>query len=341
MLDPHIEPATEEDIPALAHLRTAQGWLPSPRLLRTIQVWPGGRVFLIRESSLAPAAARTATPAAPIATASAIAASHVGVIGNVIVRDDYRRRGLGRLTMEAALRWLRECGARHVLLAATPEGRPLYTRLGFVATEPSWFAHGSVDALDRGVLLARADGLRARVAPAGALGAYAAMDAAAFGGDRLGLLELLLREPETWLHIVTGEGATKPVDSSPAGYLILRRLRSHRQTLQIGPWVATTPSAAAALLASLLDADAPWRERFLAEVGPRMFEPRILAGVDRRAALALVVAAGAALIEDDVVMQLDFAPGADPQSIVATGGPPQPVAAHPEWLYAWLAPMVF
>jgi GNAT superfamily N-acetyltransferase len=328
---PRIEPATAADIPALTRLRAEQGWHPSPRLLRTIHAWEGGRIFLIRQSTLAdPGPLSSLAGQSPIATTSAIAAGTVGVIGNVIVRAEYRNRGLGRVIMEATLRWLRERGVRHVVLAATPEGRPLYARLGFVDMAPSWFAQGPVAPLDYELLVTRAGATQARQMPVSSLAALAALDRAAFGGDRLGLLDVLLCESQTWLYVAGDH------HGEPSGYLIVRRLQSHPDTLQIGPWVAQTPEAAAALLAAALGPQAAWHERMDPDI-----EPRILAVVDRRNALALLGAAGATLIEDDIVMQLDFAPGSPPESIAATAGPPQPIATHPDWLYAWLAPMVF
>ncbi len=334
MRAPRIESATAADIPALTRLRAEQGWRPSPRLLRAIQAWEGGRIFLIREGALAdPDPSSSPAGQSPIATTSAIAAGPVGVIGNVIVRADYRNRGLGRVIMQATLRWLRERGVGHVLLAATPEGRPLYARLGFVDMAPSWFAQGLVAALNLAMLLARAAATQAQQMPASSLDTLAALDTAAFGGDRLGLLNVLLRESQTWLYGAYGAGDEH---GEPSGYLILRRLRSHPDTLQIGPWVSRTPEAAAALLAAALAPQAAWRERMDPSI-----EPRILAAVDRRDALALLGSAGATLVEDDIVMQLDFAPDSPCESINATGGTPQPVAKHPDWLYAWLAPMVF
>jgi GNAT superfamily N-acetyltransferase len=58
-----------------------------------------------------------------------------GWIGAVGVAPEARRGGLGTALTEAAVRWLREHGARTVLLYATEAGRPVYERLGFVAEE--------------------------------------------------------------------------------------------------------------------------------------------------------------------------------------------------------------
>src|SRR4051794_41547038 len=56
-----------------------------------------------------------------------------GWIGALGVVASARRRGLGSALTEAAVEWLRACGARTVMLYATEAGRPVYLRVGFVA----------------------------------------------------------------------------------------------------------------------------------------------------------------------------------------------------------------
>jgi GNAT superfamily N-acetyltransferase len=68
-----------------------------------------------------------------VACCAAFATS--GWIGAVGVSPEARRGGLGTALTEAAVRWLRNRGARTVLLYATEAGRPVYERLGFVAEE--------------------------------------------------------------------------------------------------------------------------------------------------------------------------------------------------------------
>lgn len=334
---PRIELATAADIPALAVMRAEQGWHPNARLLRSILAWDGGRIFVIRAATLATAGAGSLTHSAthaeaPIATVVATASGTVGVIGNVIVAGHYRKRGLARALMEAALRWQHERGVQHVLLAATPDGRPLYRRLGFVDTELSWFAHSRIAALDLAAIREHAGDIQAELLPASALRGLAVLDAAAYGGDRLGLLDALLRHGkaghDAWLYATSANGA------EPSGYLILRRPHAMPDVLQIGPWVARTHAAALALVRAALGEDAPWRSTVTEEI-------TLFAVGPHRAAMDLLVSVGARLGEDDIVMQLDFVPDSPPESIAGTRGPAQPVAEHPEWLYAWLAPMVF
>jgi hypothetical protein len=56
-----------------------------------------------------------------------------GWIGALGVVPRSRRRGIGEALTHAAVAWLRDRGAKTVLLYATDVGRPVYERVGFVA----------------------------------------------------------------------------------------------------------------------------------------------------------------------------------------------------------------
>lgn len=56
------------------------------------------------------------------------------VILNVYTEPEFRRRGVARLIMQAILGWVKGRGLRSVNLHASDEGRPLYEKLGFMAT---------------------------------------------------------------------------------------------------------------------------------------------------------------------------------------------------------------
>jgi GNAT superfamily N-acetyltransferase len=341
-----IEAATAADLEALGMERVKQGWHANLPLLRMIIEWEqGGRIFVLREGTLGepvPAATlsqetgATSAGMAPVATTSAIAAGPIGVVGNVIVREDYRRRGLGRVMMDAAVAWMREQGVRAVVLDATRAGRPLYSGMGFVGVERSYYAWGPLRELDRAALRDLAGGRSAqRVAPTELL-RVTMLDEQAFGGDRLPLLAGLLREPGAALYFA--------LDSSgaPAGYLVGRPVDVPREGLRVGPWIAREPAVAAALLECALGDGEPWRAELPAALED---EWRLALSLPQSSteSHALLRAIGVHVEEDDLVMRLDLD---GPRSSVAAGPvapvlPSASLATHPEWVYAWIAPMVF
>ncbi len=344
-----IEAATAADLEALGAERVKQGWHPSLPLLSAILDWePGGRVFVLREGALgetglACTAGGSTTPAAPVATTSAIAAGPIGVVGNVIVREDYRRHGLGRVIMDAAVEWMRERGVRAVLLDATRAGRPLYASMGFVGVERSFYAWGLLRELDRPALRRAAAGRdhTAHRVPSRDLPRVATLDEQAFGGNRLPLVAGLLREPGAALYLARDAAGT------PTGYLVARPVEVPREGLRLGPWVARDPATAAALLDSALGASEPWRDELPAT---HEAEWRLALNLPESSAdsLRLLHAIGMHVEEDDLIMRLDV----DRPTLTDTVGArhaapadspisPTPLAAHPEWVYAWIAPMVF
>jgi GNAT superfamily N-acetyltransferase len=57
-----------------------------------------------------------------------------GNILNVYTSANFRRRGLARALMQAALDWCRQNGIDTIILHASPSGRSLYEQMGFAAT---------------------------------------------------------------------------------------------------------------------------------------------------------------------------------------------------------------
>ena len=325
---PRIDSATVADIAELTALRIQQEWWErGERLLRSLVSWDGGRLFIIRAGALdLPFDAKT-TPNTPIAVVGALAAGATGVIGNVVVRADYRRRGLARLLMTTALNWQREQGVRTVWLDATKDGRSLYRSVGFVDCEPSYYAKASAEALKRDWLRAKAGTLRAYLAAPDAITRAATLDMAAFGGDRLPLLAGVLREPETWLYLVEDDAG------NVLGYLMARTLESPLNGIRAGAWVAQSDAAASALLVALTAEDAPWRAVVAhASDGSQPPVLHFSPPGDNPAALTLLRNAGVAITLDDLIMRLDF-PDAS--------GTIRPARQRTAWVYAWLAAMVF
>jgi len=321
-----IDVATIADLPALGELRLAQGWLRPEALLRAIAEWEGGRIFVIRESAVQP---DPYSPPAPVVTTSVIAAGRVGVIGNVIVREDFRRRGLGRLIMKAALDWLHARGVRWALLDATADGYPLYLSLGFVEAEPSWFGHVPLARIRRSVLAAQAADVRVLPREPSHIRRLVMLETAAFGGDRTRFLELVMRAPGSTLYVA------EDASGAPVGYLIVRPIEAPYIGGRIGPWVAHDAGTAAALLVRALAADAPWQAN-LGDVSDADAELFVSPPGTNPHAVELLSAIGVRVVRDDVVMRLDLM-RADANDAVDLS----PIVDHPEWLYSWLAPMVF
>lgn len=320
---PLIEEATSADIETLGRLRHQMGWAQSADLLRAIERWRGGRIFIIRERELA--AVTGEAGARPAVATVVTAAPPVGVIGSVMVRPEFQRGGLGRVIMEHSLAWLEREGVRHVYLDATPAGRPLYRRLGFVDVASSWYTHPPQTALDLDLLRSLAkkgDVARVIWAGANALPRVAALDQRAFGGDRFALLDLLARVASHELLIA------ESADGAALGYLMTHPLEPPLEGLRIGPLVASDDATTAALLAHALEREGPPEGRILSAS---------IAG-DNPRALALFDTIGATPVEDDLIMRLDFpdAPGDGATPMERT-----PDGEERPRVYCWLAPMVF
>lgn len=325
---PRIDIATVADIPGLAALRIQQKWWErGERLLRPLLAWDGGRLFTVHAGALDLPLADGTTPTTPIAVVGALAADATGVIGNVVVRADYQRRGLARRLMRAALEWQQAKGVRTVWLDATQDGRSLYRSLGFVDCEPSYYAEALVGALNRDWLRATSGALRAHLAAPDAIARVASLDLAAFGGDRMPLLAGVLREPGTWLYLV------EDAAGDTLGYLMARTLETPLVGLRLGAWVARSDEAAAALLDALVAEDAPWRLAVArASNGSQPPALHISPPGDNPAALTLLKNAGGEITLDDLIMRHDFADAS---------GAIHPARQHVAWVYGWLAAMVF
>jgi GNAT superfamily N-acetyltransferase len=160
-------------------------------------------------------------------------------IGMVLVDPEYRGRGIGTTLLETAIDYLDRQNLSALKLDATPQGQPLYEKLGFKAeyaitrwtrrrpsseaAQPSPpKAHDSVSQ----ELLARID----------------EFDRQVFGADRSVLLKSLHAEaPEFTRDVVAGGALT--------GYAFGRRgaFADH-----LGPWIATDAGSARQLLEAFL-----------------------------------------------------------------------------------------
>jgi len=160
-------------------------------------------------------------------------------IGMMLVDPAYRRRGIATALMEGAMDYLRERNVRCIKLDATPEGRPVYERLGFRAewTLERWEwepAETETDAGNAGTPPAEDDRDR--------IDAVMDLDRAAFGADRLAWLRALAADARRVKIRRDGSG-----DVSAYGML-----RPGLEADYFGPQVADPPEAAAGLVEDLL-----------------------------------------------------------------------------------------
>lgn len=156
-------------------------------------------------------------------------------IGMVLVHPDFRRRGVGTALLEHAIHHLREVrGVRCVKLDATPEGQPLYEKLGFRA---EW-------GLRRWRSESRPDGQAATPAPVALSGASLAFDREVFGADRSALLRSLAAEGLAGERGVGG------------GFALMR---DGARAIYLGPSVARDEASGAAMMEALIRRTPPDR----------------------------------------------------------------------------------
>src|ERR1044071_275669 len=68
-----------------------------------------------------------------VATATTICyGKELAWIGMILVHPDFRRRGIARVLLRHCIEILQHAGIKSIKLDATPEGRQVYQRLGFV-----------------------------------------------------------------------------------------------------------------------------------------------------------------------------------------------------------------
>lgn len=159
-----------------------------------------------------------------VATALVTPFGDVGMVNMIIVDEAMRGRGLGRQIMTRAMDLAQP---REWRLVATPSGQPLYEKLGFSPCGAIHQHQGTLAgvAAPRGIL---------RAGPQD-MGAIIAMDRAATGADRAGLIRAIA-------------GAGRLAVAPGRGYAALRRFGRGEVA---GPVIADTPDTARALLADL------------------------------------------------------------------------------------------
>ncbi len=170
-------------------------------------------------------------------------------IGMVLVDPEHRGQGIGTRLLEKTIEYLDSCRVPSLKLDATPEGRPIYEKLGFVAEYEieRWRLErapraGASSAAGRGPgALARSQTAAGMVAQPD-LEKISKLDCDIFGADRSELLRSLDREAAALTQALERRGEL-------AGYA-LGRWGSRADHL--GPWMARDEAAAVVLLDEFL-----------------------------------------------------------------------------------------
>jgi GNAT superfamily N-acetyltransferase len=163
----------------------------------------------------------------PVGTTTTCMFGRVAWVAMVLVEPSVRGRGIGRALMEAALAYLKGRDARTIRLDATPLGKPLYEKLGFVSQFPlTRYAGVLSDPLQAvaGVEPVQPDQVPELVE----------LDRTITGTDRCKLLLRLYEERPESFRIVRGQGRVRGLVSA----------RSRAHALQVGPCVGGAEAAA-------------------------------------------------------------------------------------------------
>jgi GNAT superfamily N-acetyltransferase len=212
---------TTADIPAGMRLKDLAGWNQTPADWRCfLESSPRGCFAAEVEGRV-------------VGTATTIVyEERFAWIGMVLVDPEFRGRGIGTRLLEKAIEYLDGIGIRTMKLDATPQGRPIYQKLGFLDEYE----------IARWLLKRSPREAAAAPEPCRVSDGVLQLDREIFGADRGRLLKALAFENPDFALVAEQQGEI-------AGYAFGRRgtVADH-----LGPWVARDANAAADLLDEFL-----------------------------------------------------------------------------------------
>jgi len=128
-----VEPFQADDIAPFLKLATAEGWVAEPWEFELLLCeFPQG-CFVARDDN-----------GEILGFVTSLCHLRSGWIGNLIVGEQFRGRGIGKALLRKALEALRAAGAQTIWLTASKSGTPLYEKHGFkrVDTIIRWVGTG-------------------------------------------------------------------------------------------------------------------------------------------------------------------------------------------------------
>jgi ribosomal protein S18 acetylase RimI-like enzyme len=231
----------DQDLERIMELRMSVRWSADPRAFSLLREMREARwaIAEIEESG------------AVLGMVGAVPFGDVGILCHLAVHNDYRKLNLGLRLSSWAVSYLRSRGAEVIRLDSTRQAERLYGSLGFEQVY-----RRTVYRLDGGILAARLRGNRSldvrlrglRVAPLlfGDLPELYGVDRWSFGGDRSALILATLKLHPGWGLIA--RDASGPIK----GYLVRS---ASGAVVRIGPFMASSPEIACALLSRALKTD--------------------------------------------------------------------------------------
>lgn len=256
MLPTNIRPLLSSDIPFAMSLVSQAGWNQLPGdWERLLQAAPQGCFLATVDDQ----------PVATVTTTSF--GKELAWIGMMLVDPAFRRQGLATQLLQYCIRYLHDQGIACIKLDATPAGRLVYERIGFV---DEWsFQRWERPAAELGSSQQSGDRVNSpgseRATSRIALSDFEQLDRDAFGADRRQLLELFARDSLTAFR--------------EDGYGMLRE---GRLANYLGPIVAKQPASGQAIAAELAGSscdsrmfwDIPGKNTHATELAQRLgFQP--------------------------------------------------------------------
>jgi GNAT superfamily N-acetyltransferase len=218
---------TKQDVPHGLRLNTVSGWNQTAAdWLRFLESSPRG-CFVMEHKGKVVGTATTMTYA-----------SRFAWIDMVLVDPEYRKQGIGTALLKKTIEYLDSSQIATMKLDATPQGKPIYARLGFVEEYEieRWILHRRP-----GTMVTT---LRSTCAPLGKTEREQIfrLDKELFAADRSPLLCALCDEAPEFAAAVWEDGL-------PQGYAFGRRglFADH-----LGPWMARTRTSAEKVLQGFL-----------------------------------------------------------------------------------------
>ncbi len=203
------------DIPMAMGVINQEGWeYTPPEIERMLRLEPDGSFLYGSEE--------------PIGAITTIAHGRIGVIGHVVVSRKSRGRGIGGALLKHAVDHLRLRGTESVIVIATDEGRPLYSKHGFRVEREILCKHLMLDSSTAPKRPARPEPMLKSD-----LTEVCAIEGRLFGADRSHLIESLYDESRGSCFKLSGKDG---ID----GFCMGRRTETG---FDLGPWVCSNGSS--------------------------------------------------------------------------------------------------